>query len=40
VFPSGSDHLLIDRILDGVRFHPLQLFTIAVGSSYAYDSIN
>jgi hypothetical protein len=40
VFPFRSDHLLLDRILDGVRLHPLQSYMIAVGSSYAYDSIN
>jgi hypothetical protein len=40
VFPSRSDHLLIYRILDGVRLHPSQPNKIAVGSSYAYDSIN
>jgi hypothetical protein len=40
VFASRSDHLLIDHILDGVQLHPLQSYTIAVGLSYAYDSIN
>jgi hypothetical protein len=40
MFPSRSDHLLIDRILDGVQLHQLQSYTIAFGSSYAYDSMN
>jgi hypothetical protein len=40
MFPSRSDYLHIDRVLDGVQLQPLQPYMTAVGSSYAYDSMN
>jgi hypothetical protein len=34
---NQSVPFLFRSCLDGVRLHPLQSYTIAVGSSYAYD---